>query len=58
MKMNEHDLRAATAREPVLSPVDRVSELPFGLFMALTFVGAMSVANAAQQFHQLVASIG
>ena len=33
------------AREPVLSPVDRVSELLFGLFMALTFVGAVSVAS-------------
>jgi len=36
------------AREPVLSPVDRVSELLFGLFMALTFVGAVSVADAGQ----------
>jgi hypothetical protein len=33
-------------REPVLSPVDRVSELLFGLLMALTFVGAVSVAEA------------
>ncbi len=31
-------------REPVLNPVDRVSEMLFGLFMALTFVGAVSVA--------------
>jgi hypothetical protein len=36
-------------REPVLSPVDRVSELLFGLFMALTFVGAVSVAEAGRQ---------
>ena len=36
-------------REPVLSPVDRVSELLFGLFMALTFVGALSVAEAGRQ---------
>ena len=34
-----------TTREPVLSPVDRVSEMLFGLFMALTFVGAISVAE-------------
>jgi hypothetical protein len=33
-------------REPVLSPVDRVSELLFGLFMALTFVGAVSVTDS------------
>ena len=32
-------------RAPVLSPVDRVSEMLFGLFMALTFVGAVSVAD-------------
>jgi hypothetical protein len=31
--------------EPVLSPVDRVSEMLFGLFMALTFVGAVAVAE-------------
>jgi hypothetical protein len=36
---------AEFAREPVLSPVDRVSEMLFGLFMALTFVGAISVAD-------------
>jgi len=34
------------AREPVLSPVERVSEMCFGLFMALTFVGAVSAAGA------------
>ena len=28
--------------EPLLSPVERVSELCFGLFMAITFTGAMS----------------
>lgn len=34
------------AREPVLDLVDRVSEMLFGLFMALTFVGAISVAES------------
>ena len=33
------------AREPVLSPVDRVCELCFGLFMALTFVGAVHATS-------------
>ena len=37
------------AREPVLSPVDRVSELLFGLFMALTFVGAVSVTGTGRE---------
>jgi VIT1/CCC1 family predicted Fe2+/Mn2+ transporter len=35
-------------REPVLNPVDRVSEMLFGLFMALTFVGAVSVAESGR----------
>ena len=33
------------AREPVLDTVDRVSEMCFGLFMALTFVGMVSAAQ-------------
>jgi len=36
------------ARKRFLSPVDRVSEMLFGLFMALTFVGAVSAATAGQ----------
>jgi hypothetical protein len=35
-------------REPVLSPVDRISELLFGLLMALSFTGAVSVADGGQ----------
>jgi hypothetical protein len=35
-------------RKLVLSTVDRVSELLFGLFMALTFVGAVSVTDAGR----------
>jgi VIT1/CCC1 family predicted Fe2+/Mn2+ transporter len=38
----------AEAREPVLDVVDRISEMCFGLFMALTFVGAVSTAPAGQ----------
>ena len=37
------------ARGRVLDPVDRVSELVFGLLMALTFVGALSVAEAGRE---------
>jgi len=36
-------------RERALNPVDRVSEVLFGLFMALTFVGAVSVAEAGRE---------
>ena len=32
----------------VLDPVERVSEMCFGLFMALTFVGAVSAAGAGE----------
>jgi len=37
------------AREPLLNPIDRVSELIFGLFMALTFVGVVSMATSDRQ---------
>ncbi|WP_233835113.1 VIT1/CCC1 transporter family protein [Paraburkholderia sp. ZP32-5] len=33
-------------RQPILNTVDRVTELCFGLFMALTFVGAVKAATA------------
>jgi VIT1/CCC1 family predicted Fe2+/Mn2+ transporter len=46
--MSERIVEPAAAREPVLNPVDRVSELLFGLFMALTFVGAVSVAESGR----------
>jgi hypothetical protein len=47
-------------REPVLSPVDRVSEMLFGLFMALTFVGAVSVtgAGSAEVRNMFIAALG
>ncbi len=46
--------------ETVLSPVDRVSEMLFGLFMALTFVGAVSVADQgdAQIRNMFIAALG
>ncbi len=46
--MSKQQREAEPAREPLLSPVDRVSELHFGLFMALSFVGAVSVGQAGQ----------
>ncbi|MFO1316753.1 MAG: hypothetical protein U1F58_14240 [Burkholderiales bacterium] len=35
-------------RRRLLDPVDRISEVMFGLIMAVTFVGAVSVATAGQ----------
>ena len=34
--------------ERVLEPIDRVSEVIFGVLMAMTFIGAMNVAEAGQ----------
>ncbi|MFC5695230.1 hypothetical protein ACFPU0_06605 [Pseudomonas sp. GCM10022186] len=36
-------------RRRILDPVDRVSEVMFGLLMALTFVGSLSVATAGRE---------
>ena len=60
VKLGTEAVGAETAREPVLSPVDRVSEMLFGLFMALTFVGAVSVADQgdAQVRTLLIAALG
>jgi len=37
---------SAKARERLLDPVDRVSEVLFGLIMAVTIVGSLSIASA------------
>jgi len=39
----------AEERTRVLDPVDRVSEVIFGLLMAMTFVGSLSVASAGRE---------
>ncbi len=46
--MTETESSSSEVREPVLDVVDRVSEMLFGLFMALTFVGAISVAESGR----------
>lgn len=33
----------------VLDPIERVSEVIFGLLMAMTFIGALSVATAGRE---------
>ena len=45
---------------PVLDPIDRYSEVLFGLFMVLTFTGTLSVATAGREDVRvmLVAAIG
>jgi hypothetical protein len=47
-EVSVESLPSPAKREPLLSPVDRVSEMLFGLFMALTFVGAVSVTEAGR----------
>jgi hypothetical protein len=49
MTTNENNATEKAVREPVLNPVDRVSEFLFGLFMALTFVGAVTVAEGGKE---------
>jgi VIT1/CCC1 family predicted Fe2+/Mn2+ transporter len=34
--------------KPVLDPIERVSEVVFGVLMAMTFIGALNVAEAGQ----------
>lgn len=47
-------------REPVLNTVDRVCELCFGLFMALTFIGAVKAVTAPEDagYKMFIAALG
>src|SRR5215469_1797892 len=47
-------------REPVLNTVDRVCELCFGLFMALTFIGAVKAVTAGEDagYKMFLAALG
>ena len=54
--MNENNATTQSTRDPVLNPVDRVSEMLFGLFMALTFVGAVSVTESGTEVRALLAA--
>jgi VIT1/CCC1 family predicted Fe2+/Mn2+ transporter len=57
--MSETVLRAGTSGR-VLDPVERISEILFGLIMVLTFTGSLSVAEAghAEVREMLVGAIG
>jgi hypothetical protein len=44
--VGEHE---KTERSRILSPLERISEILFGLIMALTFTGALSAATAGQE---------
>lgn len=48
MQNNEY-WRRKLSREAVLSPVDRTSEVLFGLIMVLTFTGAISVSSDGKE---------
>jgi len=47
--LSSRDAADPGSRERLLDPVERVSEFLFGLFMALTFVGAVSVASDGKE---------
>src|SRR5678809_319366 len=48
------------ARERLLDPVDRISEVLFGLIMAVTIVGSLSIASAgaAEVRTVMIAALG
>jgi VIT1/CCC1 family predicted Fe2+/Mn2+ transporter len=54
------DIEKKPARARVLDPVDRVSEVIYGLLMAVTIIGSISVASSGEkEVHEmLVAAIG
>src|SRR6187402_541848 len=58
--MSEQATSDEAVREPLLNPVDRITEFLFGLLMALSFVGAVSVAETGSaEIHELfVAAVG
>ena len=58
--MNKNTTETAqTTREPVLNPVDRISEMIFGLLMALSFIGAISAASKEAEVREMfVAALG
>ncbi|MGU0799710.1 MULTISPECIES: hypothetical protein [Pseudomonas] len=47
-------------RRPILDPIERVTEVIFGLLMAMTFVGTLSVATSGRDEAQtmLIAALG
>ena len=47
--MDDKTVIEQDVRQPVLNPVERISEMLFGLFMALTFVGAVSAATTGRE---------
>ena len=51
---------ASTERQRILDPVDRISEALFGLIMAVTIVGSLSIASAGRNEVRtvLVAALG
>lgn len=54
------DTLAAAGRARILDPIDRISELLFGLFMVLSFTGTLSVIDSGRDEvrDMLVAAIG
>jgi VIT1/CCC1 family predicted Fe2+/Mn2+ transporter len=54
------DTPTGPGSSPVLDPIDRISEVLFGLFMVLTFTGTLSVVDSGRDEvrDMLVAAIG
>ena len=54
------DAESASRRRPVLDPMERISEILFGLIMVLTCTGSLSAANAVREDVQtmLIGAVG
>ncbi|QCI12790.1 hypothetical protein E6B08_16040 [Pseudomonas putida] len=46
--------QAQVQRRPLLEPIDRITEVIFGLLMAMTFIGSLSVATAQREDARLM----
>jgi hypothetical protein len=44
-----HDDSFTTESKRLLDPIDRISEILFGLLMAVTIVGSLSIATAGSR---------
>ena len=55
-----HDDSFTTESKRLLDPIDRISEILFGLLMAVTIVGSLSIATAGQDEVRtvLIAALG
>ncbi len=47
-------MKSLSKFKDILDPIDRTSEILFGLLMSMTILGTLSIANAGQQDVRMV----